>query len=218
MLYEMRVYYGVPGRLSAMNDRFANHTVDLFKKHGIGMVGFWTEDVAANHQLIYMLSFDSMADRETRWSGFGADPEWLKVRAETEKDGPIVAYVQNSFMRLTPYSSEPRFTTDIQELRVYEAMPGKLPALNERFANHTDGLFKKHGMEVVGYWTDDVGTSNQLTYMLGFRDLGEREKSWKAFGGDPEWRKVVSESEKDGTLVKGTRITILRPTRYSPRN
>ena len=106
----------------------------------------------------------------------------------------------------------------MQELRIYEAVPGKLPALHDRFANHTTGFFKKYGMEVVGYWTEDVGTSNQLVYMLGYPSLGDREKSWAAFAADPEWQKVVADSHRDGVLVRHSHNTILRPTAYSPRD
>ncbi|GIT68923.1 MAG: hypothetical protein Ct9H300mP27_00270 [Chloroflexota bacterium] len=69
----------------------------------------------------------------------------------------------------------------MQELRTYEAVPGKLPALNDRFANHTNSLFQKHGIDVVGYWTEVVGTSNELIYMLGYDGLADREEKWANF-------------------------------------
>ena len=62
----------------------------------------------------------------------------------------------------------------IYEYRVYEAMPGKLPALNARFREVTIRLFEKHGLKVVGFWESVVGTSNQLHYMLSFQNLGDR--------------------------------------------
>jgi hypothetical protein len=96
-------------------------------------------------------------------------------------------------------------------------MPGKLPSLHDRFANHTTALFRKHGMEVIAYWTEDVGTSNQLVYMLGYPSLGEREKSWAAFPADPEWLKARTESEENGPLVRRAHNTILRFTGYSPK-
>ena len=217
MLYELRVYDAMPGKLGALNDRFANHTTGFFKKHGIGMVGFWTAVIGTSNQLTYILSFDSMADREEKWSAFGAHKPWLEVRAETEADGPLVAQGINSFMRLTPYSPEPSLKTTLQEKRVYEAMPGKLPDLHNRFSNHTMGLFEKHGIENVAYWTEDVGTSNRLVYMLGYADLGAREKSWAAFGSDPEWQKARVASEENGPLVRVSKHSILRLTEYSPR-
>ncbi len=217
MLYESRIYVTVPGRLPALNDRFAKHTMGFFTKHGIGMLGFWTDEIGTSNRLTYILRFDSMAERERLWSAFGANPDWLKVRSETEADGPIVAQVHNTFMRLTPYSPEPRIDTNIQELRIYDAVPGKLPALHDRFANHTMGLFKKHGMTNIAYWTEDVGTSNRLVYLLGYPSLGGREQSWSAFQADPEWQQALAASETDGALVRVSHHAILRPTPYSPR-
>ncbi len=217
MLYEARIYKVVPGRLPALNDRFASHTLGFFKKHGIGVVGFWTDEIGTSNQLTYILQFDSMADRETKWGAFQADAGWHQVRAQTEADGPIVAYVRNMFMRLTPYSPAPQVNANVHELRIYDAMPGKIQALHDRFANHTIGLFEKHGIHNVAYWVEDVGTSNRLVYMLGYPGLGEREKSWSAFQADPAWQKARAESEVNGPLVRVSRHSILRLTPYSPR-
>lgn len=217
MLYEMRIYKTVPGRLPAINDRFANHTIGFFNQHDIGILGFWTDEIGASNQLTYILTFDSMADREAKWSAFQANPGWHQVRAQTEASGPIVAQVLNTFMRTTPYSPEPHLRSNVQELRIYDAMPGKLPALHDRFANHTMKLFEKHGIENIAYWVDDVGTSNRLIYMLGYPDLGQREKSWTAFQADPDWQQARAASEVDGALVRLSRHSILRPTPYSPR-
>ncbi|HLF76322.1 MAG TPA: NIPSNAP family protein [Dehalococcoidia bacterium] len=104
----------------------------------------------------------------------------------------------------------------IYELRIYDAMPGKLPALNDRFAKITLGYFEKHGIKVVGFWTDVVGISGRLTYMLGFDDLGHRERAWAAFGADPDRVKAFAETERDGLLVARVENKILRPTAYSP--
>ena len=217
MLYETRIYMTVPGRLPALHDRFAKHTLGFFKKHGIGVFGFWTDEIGISNRLNYILTFDSMADRETKWSAFQADPGWQQVRAQTEASGPIVDHVLNTFMRLTPYSPQPHIRSNIQELRIYDAMPGKMQALHDRFANHTIGLFEKHGIENIAYWVDDVGTSNRLIYLLGYADLGGREKSFNAFGADPAWQQARADSEQDGPLVRVSRHYILRRTPYSPR-
>ena len=55
--------------------------------------------------LYYLLKFDSLADREKKWNAFQADPEWHQARAETEKNGPIVAKVVNSFLQPTSFSA-----------------------------------------------------------------------------------------------------------------
>ena len=106
MIYELRVYKCVPGRLPALINRFANITLKLWDKHGIKQAGFWTTLVGeSNLELYYLLAWESLADRDKKWSAFQADPEWLAKRAETEKDGPIVANVANQLLTPTAFSS-----------------------------------------------------------------------------------------------------------------
>jgi len=104
------------------------------------------------------------------------------------------------------------------ELRTYHTPPGKLDALNARFRNHTNKLFEKHGMTLVGYWTpaDGKEAQNTLVYILAFPDRQSQEKSWKAFRDDPEWKKVKEESEKAGPLTEKVESVNLKPTDYSP--
>lgn len=104
----------------------------------------------------------------------------------------------------------------IYELRIYDIVPGKLPALNERFAGITMGYFEKYGIKVVGFWTDEIGSSNRLTYILAFDDIAQRDKAWTGFRADPERIKAFTETEKDGPIVARVTNTILRPTAYSP--
>jgi hypothetical protein len=104
------------------------------------------------------------------------------------------------------------------ELRTYTAAPGKLDALNARFRNHTNKLFEKHGMTLIGYWTPTDGdeAKNTLVYVLAFPDKESHDKSWKDFQSDPDWKKAQSESEKDGKLVEKVVSKLLKPTDYSP--
>jgi hypothetical protein len=105
------------------------------------------------------------------------------------------------------------------EMRTYIANEGKLDDLNARFRNHTNRLFVKHGMELVGYWIpadEKKGAKNTLVYILAYADREAREKSWKAFVSDPEWNKARAESEKNGALVAKVEAVYLNPTDYSP--
>ena len=95
--------------------------------------------------------------------------------------------------------------------------PANCPPLNARFADHTTHLFEKYGIRNIGYWTHDVGTNNQLFYMVGHASLADREKNWAAFGADTDWQKARVESERDGPLTAKTHSSILQPTAYSPR-
>ena len=104
----------------------------------------------------------------------------------------------------------------IYELRIYDAIPGKLPALNDRFAKITLGYFEKHGIKSIAYWTDVIGISNRLTYLLAFDDLAHRDRAWAAFGADAERIAAFAETERDGPLVARVENKIMRPTPYSP--
>lgn len=105
MLYELRIYEIVPGRMPDINARFANVTTELFKKHGIRAIGFWENIIGTSNQLVYILAWESLAERERKWDAFLADPDWLKARATSEDKGPFVARSHNTIMRPTTYSA-----------------------------------------------------------------------------------------------------------------
>ena len=106
MIYELRVYRAVPGRMPALLKRFEAITLDLWKRHGIRQAGFWTTAVGeSNQELTYMLAWESMGEREQKWNAFQSDPEWIAKRAETEKDGAIVNNVSNQLLVPTAFSS-----------------------------------------------------------------------------------------------------------------
>jgi hypothetical protein len=109
--------------------------------------------------------------------------------------------------------------TRVFELRTYHAAPGKFDALHARFRDHTNALFKKHGMTVVGFWvpTDaDKGSADTLIYVLAFKDRDAAKAAWAAFGADPEWVRVRNESQKDGPLTTKVDSVFMAPTDYSP--
>ena len=102
------------------------------------------------------------------------------------------------------------------EMRVYYAAPGKLDALNARFRDHTCKLFEKHGIANVGYWMPVENPDNKLIYILAHKSRDAADKSWKAFGADPDWQKAYKASEVDGKLVTKVERSFLAATDYSP--
>jgi hypothetical protein len=106
MIFELRVYRCLPNRLPALLNRFANHTLKIWERHGIRQAGFWTTVIGeSNSELIYMVQWESMAEREEKWTKFQADPEWIAARADSEKDGPILSNVASQFLAPTAFSS-----------------------------------------------------------------------------------------------------------------
>ncbi len=91
--------------------------------------------------------------------------------------------------------------------------------MHKRFREHTNRIFKKHGIEIVGFWTpqdEKDGKGEKLVYLIAFPSREAAKKSWEEFRNDPEWQKVFAESHKDGVLVKKVDSVFLDPTDYSP--
>jgi hypothetical protein len=217
MIYEWRTYEAMPGKLPALHTHL-EVAASLFQKHGLGVLGFWIEEIGTGGQVTYMWKYAGVEERQQKLAAFAADAAWKQqVAEETAKEGVIVARIHNTMLQPTPYSPEPQIRTNVQEWRVYDAVAGRLPDLHNRFATHTLRLFEKHGITSIGYWTEVFGTSNRLVYMLGYPSLGDREKSWASFQADPDWQQARAASEKHGPLVAKVYSCILRPTAYSPR-
>ena len=106
MLYELRTYDCMPGRLPDLVQRFDKITLKLWEKHRIRQAGFWTTVIGpSNQRLYYMLAWESLAERERVWNGFMSDPEWISARAETEKNGPILANIKSEILQPTAFSA-----------------------------------------------------------------------------------------------------------------
>jgi hypothetical protein len=118
---------------------------------------------------------------------------------------------------LLPLSSvQAAKSAPVFELRVYTTHPGKMPDLLARFKNHTTKIFERHGMANVGYWVPvEQKDGDKLYYILKHQSREAAAASWKAFGADPEWIKVRTESEAEGPIVKGVESTFMAATEFS---
>ena len=104
----------------------------------------------------------------------------------------------------------------IYEYRRYSIVPGKKAALNDRMANITMPIWERHGIKPVGFWEPVIGLSNELHYLLAWKDMAEREAHWNAFQADHEWITRRDKSEEDGPLAARTFSELWVPTSYSP--
>ncbi len=102
MIYELRIYHIHPGKMSAIHQRFESHTLALFKKHGMDVMDFW-EDITEN-RIYYTMEHPDLESRNQRFSAFIKDPEWIRVKEESEKNGAIVEKVESFIMNRVPYS------------------------------------------------------------------------------------------------------------------
>ncbi len=106
MIYELRIYHCVPGRLPDLLKRFDTITLPLWERHRIRQAGFWTVAIGpSNQDLYYLLQWESLDERAQKFATFQADPEWQEKRAATEANGPIVASISNTILLPTAFSA-----------------------------------------------------------------------------------------------------------------
>jgi hypothetical protein len=151
-------------------------------------------------------------------SGYlGGEPSALTCSAVPGDGGILLAVTVSALGAQGPRGEvTERGESMLHELRIYETVPGRMPALHQRFREITSKFFEKHGIRIVAYWEALIGTSNQLYYLVEWESLAERERKWGAFGADPDWAAARSKTEESGPIVARVTNMILRPTDYSP--
>jgi len=102
MIYELREYIAHAGAAEKLHRRFADHTFELFRRHQLTLVHFWT-DPARPARIVYLLAFDSQQQRDAAWAGFQADPDWKAIKEASEADGPLIASSSSSILNEAPY-------------------------------------------------------------------------------------------------------------------
>ena len=224
-VFELRTYTTNEGKLDALNARFRDHTVELFRRHGIESVGYWTptDEERSQDTLIYVLRHKSRDAAKASWKAFFADAEWKKVAKESQRDGRILAKAPESvYMETTDYS--PNFDPDgrsgdiVFELRTYRTPEGRRDDLDTRFRDHTVELFTKHGMQSVAYWHPITGNDAEdtLIYVLRHQSREAAKASWKSFVGDPAWQDAFKKSRANGPLLRESPESVyMRATDYS---
>jgi len=105
-VFELRIYTATPGNLDKLHARFRDHTTRIFRKHGMGIVGYWspTGEEEADNTLVYMLEHASREAAGASWRAFGQDPEWAEVAEASNANGQILAGIVSRYMTATDYS------------------------------------------------------------------------------------------------------------------
>lgn len=112
--------------------------------------------------------------------------------------------------------SNAQSSSHVYELRTYTAPAGKLDALEARFRDHTEAIFKRHSLHAIGYWVPQDNKNNQLIYIVEHKSKEDATKNWAAFQADEEWKKVRAESEAAGPLTtKPPESVYMNPTDFS---
>ncbi|HXU39004.1 MAG TPA: NIPSNAP family protein [Blastocatellia bacterium] len=106
-VYELRLYHVNEGKMDALKARFGDHTDAIFKRHNMKSIGYWVPEDAPYSQnlFVYILEHPSREEAGRNWAAFQADPEWIKVKAETETQGPLANHIDSYFMDPTSFSA-----------------------------------------------------------------------------------------------------------------
>ena len=214
MYYEYSPHTVRHKRLSAYLEAYATDLGQLgaCKRVGVPLLCAWTDEIGVTNRFTYMVGWESMAQREEAWARYAADEIWNTERPRREgTDDAWIIEFSRVILRLTPYSPQPNFKFQLHELWTYDTVWTKLPNLNSLFADHGMGYFQKHGIDVIGLWTHDVGDRGQLMCMLGYDSLADREKKWGSLMSDPGWRRAISDAERDKDVLRTVSNSIMRP-------
>jgi hypothetical protein len=105
-VFELRTYTAHEGKLGNVVGRFRDHTMRIFARNGIASVGYFTPEDApmSANTLVYILAHPSRDAAKKNWDAFRNDPEWQKVKAETEANGPIVEKIVSVYLDATNFS------------------------------------------------------------------------------------------------------------------
>jgi hypothetical protein len=105
-VFELRTYHAAPGKMKDLNARFRDHTCKLLEKHGMTLIGFWTptDPKEAEEVLFYIVAHASEEAAKKAWDEFRKDPDWVKAKADSEKDGALTTKVESKFFSPTDYS------------------------------------------------------------------------------------------------------------------
>lgn len=90
--FDLRIYSVVPGKLDAFRNRWRDHAVPIYERHGLHSIGWWvadTKDGDGNDQFVCLLAGRSVDAIQESIAAFHADPEWHRVERETEQDGKL---------------------------------------------------------------------------------------------------------------------------------
>lgn len=228
--YQLRRYQLRSGPESKLvNSYLSEALIPGLNRLGIKPVGVFSQEIGAGNPSIYVLipsmSVELLAAADLHLE---QDTEYMKA-GEQFLQAPATepAYERVESSLLLAFQGHPKLTTSsaatgnhsrVFELRTYES-PSERDHRRKIEMFHTGEfeIFQRAGFSQVFYGDTLVGPRMpNLTYMIGFDGLSERDAKWKAFFTDPEWKKLVANPKfAFESIVSNVNNYILTPTSYS---
>jgi hypothetical protein len=223
-VFELRTYYAAEGQLDALNARFRDHALRLYRKHGMTPVGFWSPAGNPDNKLVFLLAYPSRAARDAAWRSLATDPEWVRARKATDRNGKLVRFIEEEFLTPTDYSPvvaagegrRPR-TFELRISAVRAADAGRMHA--QLRANGVQEL-REQGLTAIGFFTlNRPQPEPEVTLVALLARTGEPTKATKPV--DPILLVALGQpalKPTSGTIAAtdGKKAEVLQPTDYSP--
>jgi putative membrane-bound dehydrogenase-like protein len=221
--FELRLYSVTTNKMEAVLERFRDTVEPVRRKHGIKTLGYWTAPSTSNGgTFAYLLSAATKEELEKQERDFGADPEFRKGYAESERrhgrtvDGIVTLPLTADAS--AKYDFTAGNTMGAFDLRVYSVPPGKLDTFRSRWRDFATPIYERHGLHSVGWWVAEKkvgGGDDQFVCLLGAGSVDAIGKAIAAFHADPEWQRVERETERDGPLRSRVEAFKLKPADVS---
>lgn len=222
--FDLRIYTVTSNKMDGVLERFRDTVEPVRRKHGITTVGYWTAPGTTNGgTFAYLMAATSKGELQRQEKEFGADPDFKNgYAASNVKHGKTVDRIVSLPLRVDA-TARFDFTSAKAarafELRIYSVLPGKLDAFRARWRDHAVPIYERHGLHSLGWWVaeqKDAAGNDQFVCLLAGESLDAIQKSITDFHADPEWQRVVQETEQDGKLRSRVEALKLTPTTFSP--
>ena len=228
--YELRLYHLRRGPKQKLFENFyRDAAIPAMNRAGIGPVGVFNVMIGPDNATMYvLLPYKSLEAFGMANDRVRSDPEYQKLGAEflnAPATDPAYVRVESSLMGAiagVPKMEVPAATAErkarIFELRTYESHSKAANKKKiEMFNTGELAIFRRAGVQPVFFGETLIGTRMpNLTYMVTFEDMAAHDANWRAFGGDPEWKKLsATPGFTDAEIVCNISKVFLRPTAYS---
>jgi len=224
MIYELRFYSVAPGRMADVHARFRLHLPALFQRHGVNCVGRWTALAGPNApRFVYLLAYRDYAHRESAWDGFYADPEWRRVRAETNAGQEMVERVDLMFLKPNAAWRAPAdpaaLCSGVHEMVLQQVPPGQAAQVNAFLADAWLPAVAEAGGTLLGAFDMASGADMQKLVLLhAWPDVAAWHAGRSRIEADPGLRAQWTEQRRQlgTTLFLRSEVNLLEPPADQP--
>ncbi|MDX3911539.1 MAG: NIPSNAP family protein [Sphingobium sp.] len=224
MIYEVRLYTIVPGRLDVALERFEHHLPALFADHGINNVGRWIVTAGPSGPMfVYMMAYATLADRETQWALFYSDPRWPQIRLQTQGDEEATERFEIFFMASNPVwpgmaAREEEPLAGVFDLVLSESALGRGGAVNAFLADSYLPAVQRAGGSL--FLVADLLTGASLprvALMLHWSDAAARREGWLRIQKDDVLNGAIAAARRSfgRALLGRSDIYVLEPTAFA---